>query len=54
MPFKKAQTPFKKAQMPFNFAQTPFNFKEMEFKDFKELRDLKERQLYDNQTSFKH
>ena len=39
--------PFKKAQMPFNFAQ-------MEFKDFKKLRDFKERQLYDNQTSFKH
>ena len=39
--------------MPFNFAQMPFNFKEKEFKDFKELKDFKERQLKDNQTSFK-
>lgn len=40
--------------MPFNFAQMPFNFTQKEFKDFKELRDFKERQLYDNKTSFKH
>ena len=40
--------------MPFKKAQMPFNFTQKEFKDFKELRDLKERQLYDNQTSFKH
>ena len=40
--------------MPFKNAQMPFNFIQKEFKDFKELRDFKERQLYDNKTSFKH
>ena len=39
--------------MPFNFAQMPFNFTQKEFKDFKELKDFKERELKYNQTSFK-